>query len=614
MKYLLTSNDSHGTRAARAAALLCAALFTLHPAHARQQPTQTNIAAAGTTAAADGPNDVAGEGGDARGKIEGLVESETGRPPANATVVARPVGRGGAPLPVGTDAEGRFQITGLEPAAYRLRAFAPGYVDGLSVEGSARDYFRPGESATLRLIKGGVITGVVTDQTGAPLAAVRVHVSRVPDADGRDTRKRDVPVRDASTDDRGVYRVYGLEDGAYLVSVVGGSGLFNSNRNFKVDEPPTFYPSSSRAAATKVVVVAGQEVAGINIRRSGLRGYTVNGVVEGATSKGSGVALLDAATGETIETATLSSGERAFTFDGVPDGDYDLVARAGAGDETSVSTPRRVTLKGRDLSGVVLALQRTVALAGRVVKPTTQPAQGATCDGVRATGLREVVVNLRREEESGESAAARPGNPPAVEAAPDADGAFAFGGLRPGHYALGLDIPGRGTFLRSISADTDAPGRASVAQASDGRLSLTAGVRAERLTIVLGEGAAELRGRVRAGEGTKLPPALLVYLVPAAADSADDPLRFAVASASDEGTFVFEHVAPGGYRLIALPADGVQPRVVNAAGRAQLRREAEAAGIRVSLQPCRQVDGFDLPYAARANAAGERPATGGGSN
>jgi len=617
VKYILTSNDYRSARVVRAAALLCVSLCALHlaqgGARARRQPAPQvgERGQAAITATADGPNESAVEGDEARGKIEGLVESEAGRPLANATVVARPLERGGTPSLVSTDAEGRFQLTGLAPAAYRLRAFAPGYVTAAPAEGSTPDYYRPGDSASLRLIKGGVITGVVTDQAGVPLAAVRVHVTRVPGAGGRE-----MSGRDASTDDRGIYRVYGLEAGAYLVSVSGGSNLFNSNPSLKADEQPTFYPSSPRAAATKVVVVAGQEVVGINIQRCELRGFTVSGLVEGvggASSKGVGVALLDAATGEALETATLTGGERAFSFYNVPDGEYELVARAGAADESSVSSPRRVTLKGRDLSGVVLALRKTVVLAGRVVKPSPQPVQSATCKDGRSVRLREVVLSLRREEASGEGAAARPGGPHASEAAPDADGAFTFGGLQPGRYALGLDLPGR-TFVRSISADPSAPSNKPAVQASGLSLTLTDGAGAQRLTVVLGEGAAELRGRVRAGEGARLPAALLVYLVPAAPDSADDPLRFALASTGDEGAFAFEHVAPGSYRLIALSADGARLRVEDAAARARLRREAEASGTAVSLQPCGQVEGFDLPYAARASAAGERPAAGGGSH
>src|SRR5262249_23039587 len=89
---------------------------------------------------------------------------------------------------------------------------------------------------------------------------------------------------DFMTDDRGVYRVYGLEPGRYLISAgrdlkSGGSGGGGPNLNY----PLTYYPGvSEEARAEGVEVAAGAEATSIDITLGksvtgyGARGRVVN--------------------------------------------------------------------------------------------------------------------------------------------------------------------------------------------------------------------------------------------------------------------------------------------------------------------------------------------------
>ncbi len=72
-----------------------------------------------------------------------------------------------------TDGEGQFSFAGLNPAAYRIGARMPGYVLATS-PGIEGQIVRIGETVTLSLVKGGVITGRVTNASGAPVVAVQV--------------------------------------------------------------------------------------------------------------------------------------------------------------------------------------------------------------------------------------------------------------------------------------------------------------------------------------------------------------------------------------------------------------------------------------------------------
>src|SRR5439155_26280626 len=72
----------------------------------------------------------------------------------------------------------------------------------------------------------------------------------------------------------------------------------------------------------------------------------------------------------TVESTTeidLEEKARTFTFHGVPDGEYEIVAELKEGNsDGAASAPRRVAVKGRDLAGVDLLLVPLGSIAGKV--------------------------------------------------------------------------------------------------------------------------------------------------------------------------------------------------------------------------------------------------------
>jgi hypothetical protein len=81
--------------------------------------------------------------------------------------------------------------------------------------------------------------------------------------------------REQSTDDRGIYRIYGLLPGAYLVSA-GGGGNFYALFNPYEHDVPTYAPSSTRDNASEISVTSGEET-NVDIRYRGEPGYTISG-------------------------------------------------------------------------------------------------------------------------------------------------------------------------------------------------------------------------------------------------------------------------------------------------------------------------------------------------
>jgi protocatechuate 3,4-dioxygenase beta subunit len=537
-----------------------------------------------------------------------------------------------------TDDEGNFSIGGLESGLYGLSASIPAYVsESDPMTGNAAEVYRPGDTATVRLVKGGVITGSVTDAQGQPLVAAPVRAFRVRDLDGHTT---DAPYNftlDGRTDDRGVYRIYGLRPGVYVV-MAGGNVLSPFGLVSAYGDVPTFYPSSTRDTAAEVTVRAGQDTAGVDIHfREDQPGHRVTGRVEGVSGQqgqvAASVSLVYAPSGIQAGNAFVmpNSPDHSFSLDAVPDGDYDVQAVMGSRDgTTSTSAPQRVSVRGADVTGLRLTLAPLASVAGTlVVEPATDAVRASdTCKGRRASLLpQETLVSASADRPSKGGFFSRISA--LHDSAPDESGAFLLRNLEPGRYRLSprpidellyvraVELPATSTpaattsntsarttsAQRSTTATTAQPQRAAARDLFD----IRAGQQLSGASVRLAEGAASLAGRVVAGEGSALPPpaTLRVYLVPAEREHADDTLRFYETAPGTDGSFSFKNLAPGRYFAIARPvADPTEasprPEFWDADPRARLRRDAEAANATVELQPCQRTTDFALKFPAQA--------------
>src|SRR5213075_3223100 len=109
-----------------------------------------------------------------------------------------------------TDSGGNFRVTGLDSVAYLISALFPTYVPKpRDPDVNPIGYYRVGDSVQLEMMKGGVITGTVIRQNGEPVVSINVNVYMLRDYKGQPPRYSR-PTRSQQTDDRGVYRIYGL--------------------------------------------------------------------------------------------------------------------------------------------------------------------------------------------------------------------------------------------------------------------------------------------------------------------------------------------------------------------------------------------------------------------
>ena len=202
--------------------------------------------------------------------IVGKVLTDDGQPAADAQILAFPAGgKIGDHQQTVCDEEGNFKLTSLRSGAYAIHASSPGYV---TPNNSDAQVYRPGENVLITMVKGGVITGRVTDASGEPIVGIGVQAQKIRDLEGR--RGSTLPtspdeIASRRTDDRGIYRIYGLEPGVYLVKAYGSASGFLQPFDMTgaaSRETPTYYPSSNHDSAVEVTIRGGEEVTGIDIR------------------------------------------------------------------------------------------------------------------------------------------------------------------------------------------------------------------------------------------------------------------------------------------------------------------------------------------------------------
>jgi hypothetical protein len=558
--------------------------------------------------------------------ITGRVIGQGGETMNGATAYANFVGLMGQPRSTAVDSNGNFKFDGLDAGVYSVSATLPGFVTlpPTSPEDS-RHYYHPGDSVTLTLIKGGVITGTVTTPTNGPVVATTVHAYRTKDVNGQ-AELAPVQARERQTDDRGVYRFYGLAPGTYVISAGGQArsfgGLFPGAYDSDV---PTYAPSSTRDTAMEVLVHSGEELTA-DIQYRGETGQVVSGTVAGLlpptsqsvsyTAVGT-VTLTDVRSRAVVMTVGASTfTNNAFAFYGVPDGDYELLAQQfPPSRDIFASEPVRVKVQGADVTGINLSLSPLASISGRVLLESTPPAE---CVKRRAYALAESVIYVRRAKPETNTANGKSEKSDPIlelplaapnqtaDSVPDAKGDFLLRNLRKGVYRIDSQLPGAGWYLRSISiGNPTTTVRTSDPNVPRDGINLKPGEKVSGLNVILTEGAARLRGHLSTPEGQRVPTGLRVFLVPAERENTENVLRFFEARVETDAGFAIDNIAPGRYWIIVNGPSEVDPSKVKpvrqeSALRARLIREAETLKKEISFKPCEQSSDYELPWSSPA--------------
>jgi hypothetical protein len=361
-----------------------------------------------------------------------------------------------------TDEKGAFLIGSLPPGRYTVKAEKPSYLT--AAVGSKRPS-RPGTPLVLtsgsslsglvvKLWRGAVVAGRITDESGRPLRAAAVRAVRDggPGDPGLPVFSNNIigpsppgtPGGGATTNDRGEYRIFGLEPGEYVVMVTPPyeiAGAASSMTDAAVDAllaqlrqgrrvaassaadtasstsslySPSFYPGTADLdAATVLKLAPGQQMTGVDVRAERIPVATVSGVVrtaDGSAAVGAVASLYRIAKPTrftSLRSSSISAAagpDGSFAITGVPASAYRLTARyrprgAAIATATGAPTPQDwawtdLNVTGQDVGGVILSLGPGITVSGTVVFDREDGSTTPLPDLTKATiGIRSLVTN-----------------------------------------------------------------------------------------------------------------------------------------------------------------------------------------------------------------------------
>jgi protocatechuate 3,4-dioxygenase beta subunit len=307
-----------------------------------------------------------------------VVNSQTGEPLHKAYVLLKPLTGNQPVMSQSTDSQGQFKFSGIRPGSYRLEAIHNGFVGpenlpkGNGQPSVLRFDLQSIAGLVIQMVPAVVFTGRVVDEDGEPLAKVRVQCLRFFYHQGK---QRLTLVDGTSTDDRGQYRIAGLEPGRYYLTASYNDPwrpAFTAAEDNDASQgyATVYYPGVLDAnQATDLVAGAGEERDLGDFRLIPVRLVSVAGRV----SHPAGVAALGSVIvsmlpqiggifGLNARPQARVGTDGSFRISGVAPGAYTIMAQDGG-----AMTARQVIDVGPSgLDGVSLTLNAGIRLAGKV--------------------------------------------------------------------------------------------------------------------------------------------------------------------------------------------------------------------------------------------------------
>jgi len=476
---------------------------------------------------------------DQTGSISGVVTDSVTRIPVKKAIVSVSLagnsgGRNSAPKGAMTDESGAFTVSDLPAGRYRLSFQHQNYPQARfggvikSVEVKAGESTSP---IAVELVPGSSVSGRVVDEDGDPVTNCSVQVRPPNNPEGG------VPMTgNTNSDDDGVYRLFGIAPGKYLMTANCFEPVFQP-RPFSAgpDPPPTraypvqYYPlAASRQGAQLVELTAGAEKSGIDFQMAPAHVTQIHGIFSRSGADWHGVQLnlqLISLDGRNVANGpAIDEKQGTFNFFQVFPGSYKLTAFSGRGEDDRIGASQRIDVGDQPVE-TTLELHRGFDLTGKVEIENSG-------NSANPLPLNQIGIQLVPQPEGGF---------PHLQGEVGADGTFAVKSVVPGSWKLQLNAP---AFIRSAwlgSSDvTNAP------------MELSGGA-AATLKIVISTNLGSIHGSAPSAQ------TVLVQLLPE-----EGPVQFTRGAQVDtSGQFTFASLPPGKYRVIAqdngmIPEEGGQ--------------------------------------------------------
>jgi protocatechuate 3,4-dioxygenase beta subunit len=391
------------------------------------------------------------------------------------------------------DEDGRYRLTAIAAGRYTVSPFAPALVvpqdlnswlPGKPVTVSEGEQI---EGLNFELTRGGVITGRVVDDKGRPVIEQYIHLLQV-DERGQKVGSQMGNPYNFPTDDRGVYRIYGLPAGRYIVCV----GEANDSGSIRIGVgggfyARTFHPNATEQTRAAIIeVTPGTDTTGIDIVVSpASKSFTASGrVVDLDTGKplpniqfAHGALMKDNRVGGYGYSGQRTNANGEFRLEGLTPGRY--AAFVIVDDESNLySEPAPFEITNEDIKGVEIKVRRGATISGIAV------VEGANDPDIiaRLSSLQLLPLGIKDEGLA---------SPHFTATRIAADGSFRIAGLRSGKVTL-----------RLAGMPNDRKGFSVLRIERDGRdqregIEVEAGEQVTGVRLVLAYGTSIIRGLVK---------------------------------------------------------------------------------------------------------------------
>jgi hypothetical protein len=479
-----------------------------------------------------------------------------GEPAVNAVVTVAETdlkpdaGSSEAPIPrqlrTRTDGDGRYLVSGLAEGRYIVSAMLKAFVDpgkpfdnrGLNRtvtldEGEGR------EKIDFTLIRGGVMTGKVMDDEGAPLIAKRVSLYTLDEQGQKSYYQGPFMYEMSQTDDRGVYRIYGLPPGRYVICAGGvGDGKFAT----------TWHPDTTDEKQARIIEIKeGGEVTEADIRfGSARKTYEVAGrVVDRETGKpvpriyvSCGGGTGKDGSGPRYSNSAAADEQGNFRLTGLPPGRYQAMISDYEGKTGYTGEATEFEVTNDNVSDVEVKVFQGATISGVVF------IEGADAAAKNKLQSMSVMPNIRAA--NGASPASHYPNYAKV----NADGGFTLRGLPAGKVSFNVTGFGSRAPIKRIERDG--------VEIKDA-IEVRPGEEITGVRIMLYQAQGRIRGQVQIAGGA-LPDGLRLHARATRSEPAGEanpsdriPVAHNIISRSafidDKGRFVIEELPVGEYDL-----------------------------------------------------------------
>lgn len=448
---------------------------------------------------------------------------------------------------VKTDQDGTFQLNKLPSNRYRIVPLAPAYIASEQTEPERQGKAVPlAEGETIEgldfaLVRGGVITGRITGEDGQPITGERIALFQL-DAKGRKQPLyyfAMLPQFEYGTNDQGIYRIFGLPPGRYLVSAGQetdqGSNVVGGLRY----HPRTFYPGvADESKAGMVELSAGTVATGIDITLGDTRkAYSASGrVIDANTGRALPNAPLGYGTvhegpsggsGGSFGTGHNADARGSFRLDGLLPGTFYVMATPEA-DSGLYSSVASFQIKDQDITGLEIKLGRGSSISGVLA--------------VEGANDPEVIARLPLLKLYGfvSSPELIPGANASRFSTAGPDGGFHITGLHPGKVSLNLinNREAKGFSVLRVER--------GVVEYANG-IEVGPGEHVTDIRVILGFANGRIRGQLKI-EGGKLPLDAEISIYVRRVDGSQHSFPRVVVDPN--GRFVIEDLRTGEYEVL----------------------------------------------------------------